>query len=190
MPEILNAYSISNAKNAEAAGYFDSAYKSLDGATLEAYLAIAHAYEKLKNNDLAIRYYEQALQVFSTSLNNMDKAVDSINEMELINTLYQDKIIQPTLESSLENKLPQHFATPYLHNMFASKEFQQVILNYQELLEIHGSLIQWKSSLPAFELMLTERENSFESKRELLKQITDLDWWWSYFWTYGNRKLF
>ncbi|MBT3721930.1 MAG: tetratricopeptide repeat protein [Gammaproteobacteria bacterium] len=147
--------------------------KQLDGATLEAYLAIAHAYEKLNNNDLAIQYYEQALQIFSTSLNNMDKAIDSINEMELINTLYQDKIIQPTLESSLENKLPQHFTTPYLHNMFASKEFQQAILNYQELLEIHSSLIKWKSSLPAFKLMLTERENSFESKRELLKQITD-----------------
>ena len=46
-------------------------------------------------------------------------------------------------------------------------------MNYQELLEIHSSLIKWKSSLPAFKLMLTERENSFESKRELLKQITD-----------------
>ncbi len=148
--------------------------KQLDGATLEAQIAIADAYEQLNNKRTSIHYYQQALQQFKKALNNMDKAIDSINEMDLINTLYRDEIIQPTVKSSLDKKLPQHFSTAYLHQMFASKSFQQAILNYQELIEIHNALIQWKSSLPALQLMLTERINSFENKRELLKQTTDL----------------
>ena len=149
--------------------------KQLDGATLEAYVAIADAYEQLNNKTLSIQYYQQALQQFTKALSNMDKVIDSINDMELINTLYRDNIFQATEQTSFDNKLPQHFSTAYLHQMFASKSFQQAIVNYQELLEIRNSLIQWKSSLPTLELMLTERINSFENKRELLQQTTDFE---------------
>jgi len=149
--------------------------KQLDSATLEAHLAIADAYEQLNNKRTSIHYYQQALQQFKKSLSNMDKAIDSINEMDLINTLYRDNIIQPTVKTSFDSKLPQHFSTAYLHQTFASKTFQQAIVNYQELLEIHNALIRWKSNLPSLGLMLTERINSFENKRELLKQTTDLE---------------
>jgi len=95
--------------------------------------------------------------------------------MELIGTLHKDRIVEAGLQSSFETQLPQHFATRYLHHMFASKPFQQALINYQELLEIQHSLNQWEIDLPALQLMLNERRNSFESKRPLVEQTTDFN---------------
>lgn len=144
-----------------------------DGATQEAYLAIAYAYEQIGNNILAIQHYELALQQFDKTLVELNKASDSIAQMDLINTLYQHNIIQPGNRRSYAKGLPEHISTPFLHQMFAGKAFQQALLNYQELLEIHNSLIHWKNELPALELMLVERKNSFQGKRELVEQTTD-----------------
>ncbi|MCK4709379.1 MAG: tetratricopeptide repeat protein, partial [Gammaproteobacteria bacterium] len=144
-----------------------------DGATQEAYLAIAYAYEQLGSNALAIQHYEQALKKLDRTLRNLEKATQSIEQMELINVLYRDNIIQPGLHNSFDRNLPEHISTPFLHQMFAGKAFQQALLNYQQLLEIHNSLIQWKNDVPAFELMLVERINSFQSKRKLVTKTTD-----------------
>ncbi len=144
-----------------------------DGATLEAYLAIANAYEQLDNKPLAIQHYELALLKFDASLNKLDEAVESIVNMELVNTLYSENINKPGIQNTIAESLPEYIATPYLHQVFASKDFQQTLLNYKELIEIHNALISWKSNLPTLQLMLLERINSFENKRQLIAQTSD-----------------
>lgn len=145
-----------------------------DGATQEAYLAIAHAQEQLENKPLATRYYEQSLHKYDESINEIEALMQRITDMELINSLYSDNTIKPELQDTIEQSLPQQLASSYLIKLFASDVFQQSLTNYRELLQIHNTLIHWKTNLPTLQLMLVERINSFEDKRDLLAQTTDL----------------
>ncbi len=145
-----------------------------DTATLEAYLAIGYAYEQLENKPQAILQYEKALQMFDQTLDDLGEAMQSIGNMELINELYSGRSVQPGLNNLLTENLPKHSSTPFLQQLFASKEFQQTLLNYRELLEAHNALLHWKVNLPTLELVLIERINSFESKREVLAKTNDI----------------
>ncbi len=147
--------------------------RQVDDATLEAYLATAYAYEQLGNNALAAKSYKRAVKQFQRYMQEMDGFIKSIKQMDLINTLYNEAMIQTGSPELPESNVLSYRATPYIQHLVASKSFQHALQNYRELLEIKNSLARWKQNLPVFELMLAERSSSFENKRPQVEQSTD-----------------
>lgn len=146
-----------------------------DIATQEAHLGIAHALEQQDKKSQAIRYYEKAAQKFDEQLSTLQVLEGSINRGDLIVALHSQGLVndQERFELLLESTVSP--IVPYLYELFASKEFQQQVVNYRELLTIQNSLLAWQNELPAFQLMLDERRVSFELKKPLLQQTTDFE---------------
>lgn len=146
-----------------------------DIATQEAHLGIAHALEQQDKISQATRYYETAAQKFDEQLSMLQVLEDSINSDDLIVALHSQGLVNDKERFGLLLESTLSPIVPYLYELFASKEFQQQVVNYRELLDIQNSLLAWQNELPAFELMLDERRASFELKKPLLEQTTDFE---------------
>lgn len=147
-----------------------------DGATHEAILAVPYAVEQKGDKVLATQYYDQAARNFDDLLDNMDIIADSIKSNELIHALHDNHLVRDhSIRSSLDIKPLQTPATPYLHQLFASTEFQLEVRHYQELLDIQSGLQRWQNNLPVLQLMLDERTLSFEQKRPMIEQSSSFD---------------
>lgn len=146
-----------------------------DGASHEAVLAIAYAYEQLGNKTLATQRYVDAANQYDRLLLDMDAIIARIDDGELLTALLDQGVVEDATRNVFERKPPMASATAYIHPMLASKRFQLEIQHYQELLDIQQSLQQWQDSLPALQLMLQERRIAFENKKPLVQQSTDFE---------------
>ena len=146
-----------------------------DGASHEAILAIAYAYEQLGNKPLATQRYVDVGNQYDRLLLDMDDIILRIEDGELLAALLDQRVVEDGNSNVFDRTPPQASATAYIHPMLASKNFQQEIQHYQELLDIQQSLQQWQESLPVFVLMLAERRQAFENKKPLVQQSTDFD---------------
>ena len=144
----------------------------IDGATHEAILAIPYAIEQKGNKVLATQYYDQAARNYDALLLQMDSIIERIQDDELIATLHQQHLVDDEFGTMIQQETLLSANTPYLHQLFASTNFQLEIRHYQELLDIQASLQRWQNELPVLRLMLDERKLSFEQKRPLVEQTT------------------
>ncbi|MDJ0834161.1 MAG: tetratricopeptide repeat protein [Gammaproteobacteria bacterium] len=147
----------------------------LDTASVEASLTIAQAVEQSQNKAAAARFYQQAAARYDANLAELDGIILRIQQGELMQALHELHIVRDSLDDNAPQQLPVLSATPYLLELFASKSFQLEIQRYQELLDIRASLSAWQDSIPALQLMLEERRQSFENKKPLVRQSTDFD---------------
>ncbi len=144
----------------------------IDGATHEAILAIPYAIEQKGNKVLATQYYDQAARNYDELLLQMDSIIERIQDDQLIATLHQQHLVDDAFGTMIQQETLLSANTPYLHQLFASTDFQLEIRHYQELLDIQASLQRWQNELPVLQLMLDERKLSFEQKRPLVEQTT------------------
>ncbi len=147
----------------------------LDTASVEASLTIAQAVEQTENKAAAARFYQQAAANYDANLAELDGIIEFIRQGELLQALHELRIVNDSLGDTTQQDLPILSATPYLLELFASQNFQLEIQRYQELLDIRASLSGWQDSIPALQLMLEERRQSFENKKPLVKESTDFD---------------
>jgi lipopolysaccharide biosynthesis regulator YciM len=145
----------------------------VDDATMEAYLAIAYAFEQLGNKNMAAQYYASAAERFEQYIQAMDEFIVSIKQRDFIDTLTSDVMHQAGSGDITENRMLSYRATPYIQNIVSSKSFQAALRNHKELLEINNTLSQWKKNLPVLELMLVERRRSFKNKRPQVEKASD-----------------
>jgi len=145
-----------------------------DRATLEASLVTADAYEQLGNKALAAQAYDLAVKLYEQQSLQLDQIIDSIPALELYNSLPDDRLFSEATIGSLKNN-PALFKTlTTLQQTITGQPFQQALQQYRELLEIADTMATWEGSLPAFELMLRERRQSFTSKQPLVEKALDL----------------
>jgi hypothetical protein len=146
-----------------------------DRASHEAILAAASAIEQKGDKAVAIQYYDQAARDFDIMLERLDQAIKNIEQFELIEALHTNRLVHDDSGQGLDFPSLNITSTPYLHQLFASQDFQLEVRHYQELLNIQSTLNRWDNNLPVLQLMLDERTRSFENKKPLLQQTTSFD---------------
>src|SRR5262244_2115640 len=139
-----------------------------DAAVQEVILAVPHAYASLNLHGRAALLYGRALELFSNQIKRVDASISSIREGRFLNALIREESREDeTWVISLRN-LPDAPETYYLMELMASHDFQTALQNYLDLEELRSKLIEWKTSLDAFEDVIRLRGQNYEP---LLPQV-------------------
>jgi len=145
----------------------------IDAATQEALLAIPTVLEKNDKPKLALQYFQLAADKFDTQIKALDDIIATVRQGELVQVLQEYSLLS---KQSEKQELPlKTSAAPYIHNLLASNDFQQLTKTYRDLMDIRDTLNHWHLNLPTLELMLAERKTLFQQKLPLLEQSSSLD---------------
>jgi outer membrane protein assembly factor BamD (BamD/ComL family) len=153
---------------------------SFDPAVQEALLAIPYTYEKLDDKRLALNFYKQAIGHYSKELQQLQKVITAVRNGELIEAMRPANVNDETSLPRHAFDLPGSISAPYLSELMAGNRFQQAYKDYQDLLFLRHTLIHWRKQLPAYELMLKERQRMYRERLprvagdERVNQIRDL----------------
>ncbi len=139
-----------------------------DVATQEASLAIAFAFEQMRDKKRSADYYDRAVQSYERQLHRMDDFVDNIKHTELIAVLSEQT--GRRVDSGGEHDAVK--AALYDYEIIADPSFQLAWENYRELQTMLSMLSTWKKNIPVLQLNLTERKHSFDEKRAILSGTT------------------
>ncbi len=140
-----------------------------DGATREALVALADSWEKAADKPRAIAAYQQAAAEYDRFLQELDTVAAKIAEPSFIEPLLGNSISEPQSENQKsQSDLSAADVTVYLYGLISSHDFQMALENYRQLLEIQKTLNQWQQNVPVYELMLTEREQTFHARQAQL----------------------
>lgn len=136
----------------------------VDGAILEAQLAIAYATSKMGANAEAVDAYDHALQRFEAESRNIDAAIASVRSGEVLRRLLAANARQETdLYAGIDDvsSLP---GASYLVDEISGHEFQEAFKAYRDLHALADNLAHWESVLPEFDDMLASRARAYSER--------------------------
>jgi tetratricopeptide (TPR) repeat protein len=139
-----------------------------DVAVQEAMLAVPHAYANLNLHGRAAITYGRALELFSKQIERVDASIRSIREGRFLKALIREESREDETWVIRLRSLPDAPETYYLMELMASHDFQTALHNYLDLEELRSKLIEWKTSLDAFDDVIRLRGQNYEP---LLPQV-------------------
>jgi hypothetical protein len=131
-------------------------------------LAVPHAYANLNLHGRAAITYGRALELFSKQIERVDASIRSIREGRFLKALIREESREDETWVIRLRSLPDAPETYYLMELMASHDFQTALHNYLDLEELRSKLIEWKTSLDAFEDVIRLRGQNYEP---LLPQV-------------------
>jgi len=137
---------------------------SKDPAVQEALLTIPHALEGLDAKEQALTYYNDAINSYNTELVAINQVIKSIKSGEFIDSLRALHLHQQDENHLHYTMLPDSIATPYLQGLIAEQDFQNILKTYRDLLYMKNILVHWNNQVPAYKLMLKERQKAYQSR--------------------------
>ncbi len=137
-----------------------------DAASLESKIAVADAYEKKGDKSLAIDTYRKAANDYDRFLFDLDVVSEKIRQPEFIASLNAAANDSPPPKKSAHPGATDSLL--YLSDLLSRDDFQQALKNYRQLVEIQHALERWRDKMPLYALMLKERKQLFESRRDQL----------------------
>ncbi len=147
----------------------------VDGASLEAVLAIPMVIEQKGDKVIASQYYDRAAKSYDQRIHEMDVLIDEIKQGFLLIAIQENSFGQSDL-ANRSGEIPGNAnISRYLHSFYADQSVQAAIREYRELLAMYSILSDWQNTIPVLELMLTERRLSFENKRPRIEKSTRFD---------------
>lgn len=135
--------------------------KALDTTVQESLIAIPFTIEKLGKTRLAMQHYQRAINSYAEEINRLEDVMLAVQRGELIEAMRPANLDDETSLPLTSFGLPKSVTAPYLNQMMATNTFQEAYKNYQSLLHLQYVLKHWRTQLPAYELMLTERRNAY-----------------------------
>ncbi|MGD8925335.1 MAG: tetratricopeptide repeat protein [Thioalkalispiraceae bacterium] len=135
--------------------------QALDTTVQESLIAIPYTIEKLGKTRLAMQYYQTAITAYKAEINKLEDVMLAVQRGELIKAMRPANLDDETSLPLNSFGLPKSVTAPYLNQMMATNTFQEAYKNYQSLLYLQYILKHWRTQLPAYELMLTERRNAY-----------------------------
>ncbi len=141
-----------------------------DPAVQEVLLNLPLVYEKAGALQDALNGYRAANEHYHNEFERLDGLQQTINETDWINSLTPpiSFSFDPLDEVSKFN-LPNTKLSNYLHQFYASHEFQESFRNYRELQRLKQLLNHWQRELPVFDEMIKsniDRLNTLSPKAE------------------------
>jgi Tfp pilus assembly protein PilF len=128
-----------------------------DIAVQEAMLALPHAYANLNLHGRAAITYGRSLELFSNQIERVNASIASIQEGSFLKALIREESRQDETWVILLRSLPDAPETYYLMELMASHDFQTALHNYLDLEDLQSRLMDWKTSLDAFEDIIVLR---------------------------------
>jgi len=138
--------------------------KALDTTVQESLIAVPFTIEKMNKPRLSMKYYQTAITAYTAEINQLENVMLAVQRGELIQAMRPANLED---ESSLPLNnfgLPKSITAPYLNQMMATNIFQEAYKNYQSLLHLQYVLENWRTQLPSYELMLSERRKAYYNK--------------------------
>jgi tetratricopeptide (TPR) repeat protein len=133
-----------------------------DAAVQEAMLATPHAYASLNLHGRAAIMYGRALELYTGQIARVDASIDSIREGRFLKALIREESRQDETWVIRLRSLPEAPETYYLMELMASHDFQTALHNYLDLEDLQARVIDWKTSLDAFEDIIRLRGENYE----------------------------
>ena len=144
---------------------------SKDPAVQEALLTIPFALEGLGAKEQALAYYNDAINSYNTELATINEVIKAVKSGEFIDSMRNLHLHQQDENHLHYTTLPDSIATPYLQGLIAEQEFQNILMAYRDLLYMKNTLVHWDRQIPAYTLMLQERQKAYLSKVPQIKSF-------------------
>jgi predicted negative regulator of RcsB-dependent stress response/chorismate mutase len=133
-----------------------------DESVQEALLALPYAYGKLDLYANAIELYQSAITNFETSLARLDASIDSISDGKFLQLLRLHNNRSDSGWLLRLRELPQTPETYYLMELLASRNFQESVHNYIDMVEIQNRLDEWARTVTALQNLVEVRGQHYE----------------------------
>lgn len=153
---------------------------SLDPSVQESLIATPYIIEKLEKKRLAMQNYQNAIDNYSSEINQLENVMKAVQGGELIHAMRPANLKDEASLPLHAFGLPDSITSPYLHQMMATNIFQEAYKNYQSLLHLEFTLKHWLTQLPSYELILAERRKTYFEKLpqvagdDRLRQINEM----------------
>lgn len=144
---------------------------SKDPTVQEALLTIPHALEGLNAKQQALAYYNDAVNSYNTELAAIEQVIKAVKSGEFVDSLRALHLYQLNENHLHYTMLPDSIATPYLQGSLAEQGFQNSLKAYRDLLYMKNILVHWNNQIPAYQLMLKERQKAYQSRVPLIKSF-------------------
>ena len=138
--------------------------KALDTTVQESLIAIPFTIEKLGKPRLAMQHYQHAIDAYAEEIDRLEDVMLAVQRGELIEAMRPANLNDETSLPLGNFGLPKSVTAPYLNQMMATNTFQEAYKNYQSLLHLQYVLKHWRTQIPSYELILTERRNAYFTK--------------------------
>jgi tetratricopeptide (TPR) repeat protein len=146
--------------------------KLLDSSVQESFLAVPYAYAQLASNGQAAQQYQFAVQAYASEARRIDESIAAIRQGGFLDSLLAaappSKDVGWFWQLQTVSDAPH---TRYLYHLLASHEFQEGLKNYRDLRIMQGNLERWRSSLEAFDAMITAREQAAVEREPRKQQV-------------------
>ena len=139
-----------------------------DVAVQEAVLAVPHAYASLHLYGRAAITFGSALEMFSNQIERVDASTKSIKDGRFLKALIREESREDDTWVIRLRSLPDAPETYYLMELMASHDFQTSLQNYLDLEDLRSRLMEWKTSLGAFDDIIRLRGENYDP---LLPQV-------------------
>ena len=144
---------------------------SKDSSVQEALLTIPHALEGLNAKQQALAFYTDAINSYNSELTNINQVIKEVKSGEFVASLRALHLHQQDENHLHYTMLPDSVATPYLQGLIAEQEFQNIMKAYRDLLYMKNILLHWNNQMPAYKLMLKERQKAYQAKVPMIKSF-------------------
>jgi hypothetical protein len=145
-----------------------SAATYIDENAQEALVAVPYAYEKMGNDGLALKYFQEAERNYLDEMNRLDEVIENLKGEALLEALNLDADNSQGWVIYAE----KHALTPqlsYLVSLFSRQDFQLLVQDLRDLIAIHNNIQTWRERLGFYTGMLDERETDRLSKATLIE---------------------
>ncbi|MGB5396785.1 MAG: tetratricopeptide repeat protein [Gammaproteobacteria bacterium] len=132
-----------------------------DVSVQEALLALPFAYGKLDLYANAIELYQSAITNFVTSIARLDASIDSITDGKFLQLLRMHNNRSDSSWLLRLRELPQTPETYYLMELLASRNFQESVHNYIDMVEIQNRLDEWARTVTALQNLVEVRAQHY-----------------------------
>jgi tetratricopeptide (TPR) repeat protein len=133
-----------------------------DSAVQEAMLAVPHAYASLNLHGRAAITYGHALDLYSGQIEKVDASIDSIRKGVFLKALIREESREDETWVIRLRSLPESPETYYLMELMASHDFQTGLQNYLDLEDLRARLVEWQTSLDAFDDIIRLRAENYD----------------------------
>ena len=135
----------------------------LDPFVQEAILVVPYALAESGLNKPSADAYEEALKLFTAEQQRLRSSIDNLHSGDFIDDLVETgESVEMGWMRSLETEL--HAPEPtYLYRLLSSHRTQESLKNYRDLLFLKKNILEWLSSMDAFDDMVSLRKSRFQS---------------------------
>jgi hypothetical protein len=125
-------------------------------AVQEAWIASSFILEKMKDYVPALQANQEAIAAFDTELEQLDSAINAVNEGQLIKALLQQLPRDVDRELWQMELMPNTAIGAYIPHLMTNLNIRKAVTSLQNLQELKDRLVQWENKLPELDKVLAE----------------------------------